>query len=69
MTVWLPFINGLSTEVHQTKRILMLIPVELLAGMKQVAVLLDQRQGFKKKIVSVGGSAGSSGEGKKTVTD
>jgi hypothetical protein len=39
--VWLPFINGLSTEVHQTKRILLLIPIELLSGMKQVNMLIN----------------------------
>jgi len=38
--VWLPFINGLATEVHQTKRILLLIPIELLVSMKQVSMLL-----------------------------
>jgi hypothetical protein len=55
MIVWLPFINGLSTEVHQTKRILLLIPIELLVGMKQVNVLLndgkDSMKSFKKKAV------------------
>jgi hypothetical protein len=39
--VWLPFINGLATEVHQTKRILLLIPIELLVSMKQVSMLLQ----------------------------
>lgn len=38
--VWIPFINGLSTEVHQTKRILLLIPIEMLMGLKNVASLL-----------------------------
>jgi hypothetical protein len=38
--VWLPFINGLATEVHQTKRILLLIPIELLVSMKKVSMLL-----------------------------
>lgn len=38
--VWIPFINGLSTEVHLTKRILLLIPIELLMGLKNVAALL-----------------------------
>jgi hypothetical protein len=41
VVVWLPFINGLATEVHQTKRILLLIPLELLIGMKQVSMLLQ----------------------------
>jgi hypothetical protein len=40
VVVWIPFINGLSTEVHQTKRILLLIPIELLMGLKNVAALL-----------------------------
>jgi ABC-type bacteriocin/lantibiotic exporter with double-glycine peptidase domain len=39
--VWIPFINGLSTEVHQTKRLLLLIPVELLMNLKNVATLLS----------------------------
>ena len=72
VVVWLPFINGLSTEVHQTKRILLLIPIELLIGMKQVAMLLsegkDGRSAFyKKKAAQVVNSGGT--EGKKTITD
>lgn len=71
--VWLPFINGLSTEVHQTRRILLLIPIELLIGMKQVNTLLNEgNKGFgggimfKKKTVQ---SASGANEGKKTITD
>jgi len=71
VVVWLPFINGLSTEVHQTKRILLLIPIELLVGMKQVAMLLNEgkhENRFKKKAV-VQAAGASGGEGKKTITD
>jgi len=45
VVVWIPFINGLTTEVHQTKRILLLIPIELLVGMKNVAILLSEGSG------------------------
>jgi hypothetical protein len=72
VVVWLPFINGLSTEVHQTKRILLLIPIELLVGMKQVAMLLsegkDARSALYKKKAALVVSAGPA-EGKKTITD
>jgi hypothetical protein len=72
VVVWLPFINGLSTEVHQTKRILLLIPIELLVGMKQVAMLLsegkDARSALYKKNAAQVVSAGPA-EGKKTITD
>ena len=72
VVVWLPFINGLSTEVHQTKRILLLIPIELLVGMKQVAMLLsegkDARSALYKKKAAQVVSAGPA-EGKKTITD
>ena len=56
VTVWVPFINGLSTEVHQTKRILLLIPLELLMGLKNVAVLLNQDKG---KTLLLKGGVGS----------
>jgi hypothetical protein len=48
--VWLPFINGLATEVHQTKRILLLIPIELLVSMKQVSMLLQLMTSSPKTI-------------------
>jgi hypothetical protein len=49
--VWLPFINGLATEVHQTKRILLLIPIELLVSMKQVSMLLQLMTSSPKTII------------------
>jgi hypothetical protein len=51
--VWLPFINGLATEVHQTKRILLLIPIELLVSMKKVSMLLkliSSSSGSEKRV-------------------
>lgn len=55
--VWIPFINGLSTEVHQTKRILLLIPIELLMGLKNVATLLNTE---KNKMVGPSKSSAAS---------
>ncbi len=63
--VWLPFINGLATEVHQTKRILMLIPIELLGGMKNVAMLL-QSEGVR---TAMNNAKKKGSEAKKNITD
>jgi hypothetical protein len=64
--VWLPFINGLSTEVHQTKRILLL----------NVALLLsadNNNKNLSSSLSGVGGGAsggesqsGIGGSGKKS---
>ena len=56
VVVWLPFINSLSTEVHQTKRILLIIPLELLMGLKNVAALLNHD---KSKMLNAKGGTGS----------
>jgi hypothetical protein len=61
--VWLPFINGLSTEVHQTKRILLLIPIELLIGMKNVALLLGADKDTKNSSSSLSGVGGGASGG------
>lgn len=47
--VWLPFINGLSTEVNQTKRILLLIPIEMLVKIKGIEHIISESNGRKKK--------------------
>lgn len=47
--VWLPFINALSNELHQTKKILLVIPLELLVNMKNVASLFTAKGNDKKK--------------------
>jgi len=48
VVVWLPFINNLSREVVKTKKILLIIPLELLAHMKSVTKLIS-RSVFKKR--------------------
>jgi hypothetical protein len=40
---WLPLRNQLGRDVHQAKRILMLIPIELLVTMKSLANIIDKR--------------------------
>lgn len=40
--VWLPLINGLNNEVFKTKRVLLIIPIELLVSMKSLDFLLDK---------------------------
>ena len=62
--VWIPFINGLTTEVNQTKKLLLLIPVELLSGLKNVALLLKQDNGNQsgvgtKNLAITGADAGT----------
>jgi hypothetical protein len=52
--VWIPFINGLSTEVHQTKRLLMIIPIEYLMNLKNVASLLNQEKISNIRVKGVG---------------
>jgi hypothetical protein len=73
--VWLPFINGLSTEVNQTKRILLLIPIEMLIKIKGIEDIVNESSGFGKKKKSPGGSAvslsdsGSKKSGVSGITD
>ena len=65
VVVWIPFINGLSTEVHQTKRILLLIPIELLMGLKNVATLLNEG---KDKLKNAVGSSIDAPKKEKAIT-
>jgi len=39
--IWLPFVNGLTNDILHTKKMLMLIPLELLLNMKSVAKRLN----------------------------
>eukprot|EP00347_Sterkiella_histriomuscorum_P005463 403356519 len=47
--LWLPFVNQLTNEVYQTKKILLVIPLELLVNMKSLANLFSQQGGSKSK--------------------
>jgi hypothetical protein len=42
---WLPFLNGLNLQIYKTKLMLMIIPLEVLIKIKNVAKVL-QSQSF-----------------------
>ena len=47
--LWLPFVNQLTNEVYQTKKILLVIPLELLINMKSLSNIFSQAVSSKSK--------------------
>ena len=46
--VWLPFVNSMASEIHQTKKVLLIVPLEILVNMRNVSQLLNAKAGGKQ---------------------